>query len=150
MLVQVLTFSSVGASVDILGGVPAIHWIDCAAASSLKMHHLAFEYSTFSFKALQSCNLQPDCIHSIDCAELPDCRVLQYFLTHCTRLLEIHFTCTDRVALVASQCILLPHYNSSKELLIGNWQVSKHTADPSKTLVTMICSSKHQARPLFC
>ena len=96
------------------------------------------------------CNLQPDCIHSIDCAELPDCRVLQYFLRHCSRLFEIHFTCTDCIAMVASQCSLLLRYNSFKELLIGNWQVSKHTADPSKTLVTMICSSKHQARPLFC
>ena len=37
--------ASVGASVDILGGLPAIHPIDCAATSSLEMHTIASEYS---------------------------------------------------------------------------------------------------------
>ena len=40
-------------SVDILGGVPAIHRIDCAAASSLKMHWNTVDCNV---SILQTCN----------------------------------------------------------------------------------------------
>ena len=44
-------------SVDILGGVPAIHRIDCAAASSLKMHWNTLEHSAMQCHS-RHCKLQ--------------------------------------------------------------------------------------------